>query len=240
MDQLSRRSMLKGSVLAAGAAALSLSAVDVQARKRKCVPAGLAQEKGMKRYTNDRFYKDGKFLEDVAKEAYFEMFRYYNYPLTDQLREGLWVMDFGMGDFVNCGMGGIFWVNNKEFSYFGHEIYLLPLQMIGEHKHITTTVPCKMEAWQVRYGSIYNFGEGEATNPPLVDLPESQKDTIVSKHCELLKQGEIRELKTPEAWHFMMGGPEGAIVTEYGRYHDMAGLRFNNPKGRVENTGYDK
>jgi hypothetical protein len=31
----------------------------------------------------------------------------------------------------------------------------------------------------------------------------------------------------------MIAGPEGAIVTEYATYHDMAGLRFSNPKVKL-------
>jgi D-lyxose ketol-isomerase len=31
------------------------------------------------------------------------------------------------------------------------------------------------------------------------------------------------------AKHFMIAGPHGAIVTEYGTYHDGVGLRFTNP-----------
>jgi len=31
----------------------------------------------------------------------------------------------------------------------------------------------------------------------------------------------------------MVAGPEGAIVTEYATYHDMAALRFTNPKAKL-------
>jgi len=36
-----------------------------------------------------------------------------------------------------------------------------------------------------------------------------------------------------EAPHFMMAGPQGAIVTEYASYHSGDGLRFTNPKATV-------
>ncbi|MFW6114327.1 MAG: hypothetical protein ACOC7K_01150 [bacterium] len=32
------------------------------------------------------------------------------------------------------------------------------------------------------------------------------------------------------AWHFMVAGPEGALVTENGTFHDVDGLRLSNPK----------
>jgi hypothetical protein len=31
----------------------------------------------------------------------------------------------------------------------------------------------------------------------------------------------------------MVAGPEGALVTEYGTFHDMDGLRFSNPKAKL-------
>ena len=32
-----------------------------------------------------------------------------------------------------------------------------------------------------------------------------------------------------ETFHFMMAGPEGAVVCEWANYHDNAGLRFTHP-----------
>lgn len=80
---------------------------------------------------------------------------------------------------------------------------------------------------------IYTFGEGEPTEPPPVALPESQKEFITVRHAEPLMPGEVRELNRPTAKHFMIAGPEGAIVSEYATYHDNAGLRFTNPKAKL-------
>ena len=181
---------------------------------------------------NKDFYKaDGSFDGAKAKEAYYTMMKKFHYPIYDRLKtDDFWAIDFGLNDFVNVGMAGIFWWNDKEQSYFGHEIYLLPGQMIVEHGHVQTPdAKPKMEAWQVRHGMVYLFGEGEPTNPLPVELPKSQEEFITVKHCAPLKIGEIQGLNRPEAKHFMMGGPEGAIVTEYATYHDNAGLRFTNP-----------
>ena len=76
----------------------------------------------------------------------------------------MWVLDFGLGDFAHVGMAGIFWLNRQDYGYFGHEIYLLPGQMIPEHCHLATDKgPAKMESWQPRHGMIYTFGEGQPT-----------------------------------------------------------------------------
>lgn len=182
--------------------------------------------------SNKSFYKpDGTFDAAKAKQAYYAMMKRFDYPVYDKLKtDDFWAIDFGLNDFVNVGMAGIFWWNDKKDSYFGHEIYLLPGQMIVEHGHVATPdAKPKMEAWQVRHGMIYTFGEGDETTPCPIELPESQAKFITTKNCKILKAGEIAALNRPEAKHFMIAGPEGAIVTEYATYHDNAGLRFTNP-----------
>ena len=100
-------------------------------------------------YTNDDYYKaDGTFDEEFAKKAFYEMFEYFHYPIVDRLKgDEFWVTDFGLNNYAEVGMGGIFWVNNLEDNYFGHDIYLMPGQRIPEHGHDKTDV-CgpKMEA----------------------------------------------------------------------------------------------
>ena len=80
---------------------------------------------------------------------------------------------------------------------------------------------------------IYTFGEGEPT-PEFIDkIPASQRDLVKSRHCQPLGIDELGDLNRLTAWHFMVAGPEGALVTEYGTFHDMDGLRFSNPKAKL-------
>lgn len=185
-----------------------------------------------KKYTNADFYTDGKFNEQTAKKAFLDMFEHYGIPFTPFLEANFWVTDFGLGDFEHVGMGGVFWINNPDYRYFGHEIYLLPSQMIVEHYHVESAFPAKHESWQVRCGSVYNFGIGDPTpNPPA--LPESQKDYITVSNYHVMNMGDISALKELESRHFLMAGEQGAVVTEYGTYHDNGGLRFTNPKASL-------
>ncbi|HYW80451.1 MAG TPA: hypothetical protein VE890_12785 [Thermoguttaceae bacterium] len=184
---------------------------------------------------NEDFYDaDGKFLEDKARQAYYDMFERFGYPNPKPQQELMWVQDFGMGDFVGAGMAGVFWFNDKENNYFGHDIYLLPGQQIPEHKHLKTAdAVAKMEAWHVRHGEIHCFGEGPETKPCPVKLPKSQEPhRTVGNACRVLP-GEVNSLNRAEAFHFMIAGPEGAIVTEYATYHDGNGLRFANPNATL-------
>ncbi len=226
---LNRRNMLKGTALGLGAAALGMNSLNAAEN-------GTAQ-KGttlVKRYENDFYYdKDGNFLVKKAKQAFFEMFDayHYQYPETFQDDSFFWVIDFGLGDFANCGMGGVIWLNRKNFRYFSHDIFLLPGQQIAEHSHVVTDeAPAKMETWHVRYGSAYNWSEGEPTIPAISKPAASQIDSIHCNHCELIKVGDVRDLNELGKWHFLQGGPEGVIITESATYHDGNGLRFSNPK----------
>ena len=194
-----------------------------------------------KKYTNADFYKDGKLQQEVAMEAMKDMFAFYDVPFTELMAKDMWVTDFGLGDFENVGMGGIFWVNNAEQRYFAHAIYLLPGQMIPEHAHVATTYPAKHESWMVNKGFVYNFSTGEETpncsevgdeTPNAPAIPATH-GPIKSKNFVVQKVGEVLPLKALTTFHFLMAGPEGAIVSEWATYHDNAGLRFSNPKAAL-------
>ncbi len=193
----------------------------------------MKQVKFQKKYTNADYYTDGKFNEDVAIKAVKEMLDFYGYPFTPFMEKNFWVVDFGIGDFENTGMGGIFWVNNEQHSYMAHQIYLLPGQMIPEHKHVATATPAKFESWMVERGSCYNYSEvGEAT-PNAPTLPSTQAPTILSKNFVIQDAGEIVDLKEIETFHFLMAGDAGAIVSEWASFHDEKGLRFSNPAAKL-------
>jgi len=194
-----------------------------------CVCTG---RQAMKKMTKNDFYTNGKFDKNKAFDAYYDMMRHFNYPIYPVLKtDQFWTSDFSQNDFLNVGMAGIFWINNTEAAYFGHEIFLLPGQMIVEHGHNKCAEgQAKMESWQVRHGMIYTFGEGEPTLDLPVKLPESQLklNAITARHCKILRAGEVGTLNRTTAKHFMIAGPEGAIVTEYGTPHYGPALEFTN------------
>jgi D-lyxose ketol-isomerase len=186
----------------------------------------------VKRRKNSDFYKDGKLDQEAAKKAYFDMMKDFDYPIPASLREGLWVLDFALGHFAEAGMGGIFWINQneKDGGYLGHEIYLLPGQMIPEHWHVKTEAgPAKMEAWHLRHGGVTLMGEGDATPNAEQFIPPGEVKCTTVRRATTLQPGGIGKLDRVEGKHFMVGGPKGCIVTEYATFHDMKGLRFTNP-----------
>ena len=242
-QQASRRDGLKGSVAAAAAIAATGSASLQGAKAKK---------------TSACYQADGAFSAESAKKAYFKMMKGFKYPITDVLKtDEFWVCDFVQRDFTKLGMGGVFWINangtygkngaqayqarykDQQFGYLGHEIYLLPGQMLPEHRHIggAEGYGPKMEAWQVRYGSVDFFGEyrGEGTETLISDMPKSERPWgygeawFKSKYVanRTAQSGKLYSLEDPESWHFQRAGAQGAIVTEYATYHNH--VMFSKP-----------
>lgn len=206
---------------------------------------------------NSTYYNhDGSFNEEAAKVAYAELFEFHKYSLTEPILSGaentslcgdkLWILDFNLGDFTNVGMAGVFFVNDKEYKYFAHEIYLLPFQMIPQHTHVESEgLPAKHEAWQVRHGDVWTFSKG-GNEADLVKYPPDVAEALQSQlnakavQCfngKHLKLGEMNALSGLNEPHFMIAGPHGAIVSEYASYHSFDGLVLTNPNGKLSNTG---
>lgn len=205
---------------------------------------------------NSFYYReDGGFNEEAGRTAFAELFQYHNYSLalpvmtaaanTSLVDDKLWIIDFALADFANVGMAGIIFANDKEYGYFSHEIYLLPFQMIPEHFHLEAEGEApKHEVWQVRHGDIWTFAKGGseadlAKYPP--DIAEALQSQLKARavtcfNGKRLATGEMNNLSTLTESHFMIAGPEGAIVSEYGSFHSFDGLGFTNPKAKTSNT----
>lgn len=216
----------------------------------------------LQKFSPQDFYKaDGAFDVEAVKNAYFSMMAAYQYPIPASLKtDQFWVCDFVGGHFVTLGMGGILWKNEndtygkkdgytgtfcgKPYGYLGHEIFLLPGQMLPEHRHIGGNEGHgpKMESWHIRYGSVEFFGEykGAGNETPIHEMPVDQKPYgwdqpwFKAKYVAKRSAGDIYTLENPESWHFQRAGKNGAIVTEYGTYHNQ--VEFSKPAMVFDNT----
>lgn len=197
------------------------------------LPEGTTQEKpkDILSYQNKQFYdSNGKLREETAKQAYFDFLQRHNYPLSQNLRENMWVSDFGLGNFVEVGMAGMFWINDQKNNYTALEMILLPGQMIPQHKHVATDIAApKMESWHVRYGCTHTYGEGQPTTSMAVTIPESQVPYVTVRHETTLRVGEIAGIKKPLELHWQKACEEGAIMTEYSTFHDGNAVKFTDP-----------
>lgn len=248
--EITRRNVVKGSALAmASAAGIGVGGCESLSKTGK----------GIANLDNSAFYKaDGSFDPQAALKAYYDMMDAFGYPITDVLRsDQLWVCDFVQRDYAKLGMAGIFWINasntygqagakaykgefkDEKFGYLGHEIFLLPGQMLPEHRHTggNEGYGPKMEAWQVRYGSVEFFGQYNSGEETLIcDMPKSKQpwgygqDWFKSKYVtkRTSKSGKLYEMADAESWHFQRAGAQGAIVSEYATYHNH--VEFSKPK----------
>jgi len=225
MKNISRRDMLTG--FAAGAATAA------GALQSGCTEEGIsaARPKELPKWKNEEFYKDGKLDAEATKQAYYTLMAYHGFPVFPLLKtDEFWTLDFALGKFTEVGMGGIFYLNSKRDDYLLHDIWLLPGQMIPEHVHLKwQDVPAKMEGWLVRHGMayIYSFGKGTAEDERRI--PATHKKIALARKAKKTLPGEVAHLEVAEQQHWMLAGPEGAIVTEVGTYHAMEALKFTHP-----------
>ena len=222
MKHITRRGVLKG--IAAGAAG-SLPLLG------GCQADAAGTAKTLPAWKNEDFYKDGKFDAEAAKKAYYTLMEFHKFPIMPVLKtDEFWTLDFGIDKFMEVGMAGIFYINDKRDNYFLHDIWLLPGQMIPEHRHMKIEgVAAKMEGWLVRHGTAWIYSVGEASAEDEARIPPSHRKIAVARKATKRMPGEVAQLAVAEQSHFMLAGPQGAIVTEVATYHDNAALRFTHP-----------
>jgi D-lyxose ketol-isomerase len=181
-------------------------------------------------FENAYFYdENGAFDEEKGKDAIIALMEYHGYPVYPDMRESLWVSDYGTGHYTEVGLAARMWVNHVEHQYMNMDLYLLPNQMIPEHWHLGgvqdgVAVPDKCEGWLVRHGSSYVMGEGE--DNMTITVPASHNNGEVTvKHQLLCVEGDYAKLNRPLAHHWQKAGPEGAILNETANCHCDAGVR---------------
>lgn len=177
---------------------------------------------------NADFYDaDGKFDVEKGKDAVITLMKYHGYPVTEGLRERIWVSDYNTGQYTKLGLAAVMHKNNETDRYMLMDLFLMPGQMLPEHWHLSTQKnPAKMEGWLVRSGLSYIIGEGKANLPKEVVVPACHNNGKVTvDHCVTATPGVFVSLNRVKAHHWQFGGPEGAIITESANVHDNAGVR---------------
>lgn len=225
-NKIGRRAACAGMLAVGGGLLLPHAAPGNESAKKTGAPLGT--------FRNGDFYDaDGKLNQARAKAAYFALLKHYGYPLNDNVRNNIFVSDFGLGRFTEVGLGGVLWLDEKEGNYASIEVFLLPNQMIPEHWHVPLEaegVGPKVESWIVRYGSTFAYGEGEPTKEPAVKIHACQAKHVTVMHETALRPGEVAGVKRPLAKHWQQAGPKGCILTEVSTYHAGEAVKFTDPK----------
>ena len=187
------------------------------------------------RFKNEDFYTDGKFNVDKARDAIIELCRYFKYPVFSDMKDLLWVSDYGTGKFTELGLACIGIVNHDKDklgqTFMMQDLFLLPGQMLPEHWHIKGEgIAVKNEGWFIRWGKSFIVGIGEDNLPPEIKIPECHMGgTVEVKHGKWVNAGEYVQLAKIETKHWQMAGPEGCILTEVANLHTNSAVRHNDP-----------
>ena len=225
---ISRRAVLGGAAVGAGAAALGITKVGCVAGKPS------SQARPSIKFKNADFYdKDGKFDVKKGKDAVIALMRYHGYSLADVIdkdRGSLWVSDYATGQFTKLGLAARMWKNNEKDRYMLMDLFLLPGQMLPEHWHLADKGnPAKLEGWLIRHGLSHVVGEGEPNLSKDIVIPACHDGGKVTvKHAVVAKPGDFVPLNRVEAHHWQFGGPEGAVITEVANVHTDSGVRHQD------------
>jgi ABC-type sugar transport system, auxiliary component len=129
--------------------------------------------------------------------------------LTDDEKQRLEIVDFGLNDIENIGLEILTYVNTDRCC--AKEMVLFPNQTCPEHRHPHFgNRPGKEETFRCRWGKVALYVEGEPTNMGLV-LP---KGVYTVFHEVVLNPGEQYTI-FPNTKHWFRAGKDGAVISEF-------------------------
>jgi D-lyxose ketol-isomerase len=130
---------------------------------------------------------------DEARERAAAMLTAAGVVLTPAEREGIEVVDFGLGQLDEIGLQLVVYVNTKRVC--AKELVLFPRQTCPEHRHPPVAgEQGKEETFRCRRGTVHLHVEGEG------EL--------------VLRPGEQFTIP-PDTLHWFQAGEEGAVVSEF-------------------------
>lgn len=142
--------------------------------------------------------------------------------LTDDEREEIEVVDYGLGDLESVGTEIVVYENNDR--YCAKELVLFPGQTCPEHRHPPfDDYPGKRETFRCRAGEVYLYVEGEDDSRDECDDPNSEdwsvsppmREEFYTASEEVhLEPGEQYTIP-PDTRHWFVAGEEGAVISEF-------------------------
>ncbi|CUH96694.1 D-lyxose ketol-isomerase [Propionispora sp. 2/2-37] len=167
-------------------------------------------------------------VDDKLRDEVEGMFEKAHIVLTNKEKRKMEYTDFGMGNVYEEGMEIVIYINTDR--YCAKDLVLLPHQTCLEHRHPTRPdgTPGKMETFRCRYGKVFLYVEGEATEAIQGKVPEKNKQWYTVMHEIVLNPGEQYTIQ-PNTRHWFQAGAEGAIVSEFSSPSDDATDIYTNP-----------
>jgi D-lyxose ketol-isomerase len=153
--------------------------------------------------------------EEVSRrqQQSFELFRQAGLVITPAEKDRIEIADFGLGDFERTGLGVLVYVNTQRVC--AKELAMLPRQTCPEHRHPTIGGrPGKEETFRCRWGEVYLYLPGEASQRRRSQPPAGRESTYTVWREVVLKPGDQYTL-SPDTLHWFQSGDRGAVVSEF-------------------------
>ena len=154
---------------------------------------------------------------ETARERAAELLDGAGVVLTDDERESIEIVDYGLGDLDAVGTEIVVYENNER--YCAKELVLFPGQTCPEHRHPPfDDYPGKRETFRCRWGEVYLYvetGSGEETSPEAwtVSPPMREEHYTASEEIHLTP-GEQYTIP-PDTHHWFAAGEDGAVISEF-------------------------
>ncbi|MEA4854128.1 MAG: D-lyxose/D-mannose family sugar isomerase [Christensenella sp.] len=158
----------------------------------------------------------------TREEARLKALEYYEKAhiyLKEEEKKNLEVADMGIGDLETYGIVIHKYVDTKRCS--AKEMVLFPYQICPEQRHPPFgDYPGKEESFRVREGELYVYTEGEPIDKEKMKakIPKGKEGTFTVFHEIILKKGDQYTMQ-PNITHWIVGGPEGCVVSEFATYN---------------------
>lgn len=154
-----------------------------------------------------------KALEKKWQLKTVKAFDNANIVITQEEKEKIEIVDFGLKCFEKYGLSILTYVNTKKVC--AKEMVLLPGQICPEHRHPNVNgVMGKEETFRCRKGKVSLYVP--ADNHESISKPKNlPSDSVFTVFKEIvLNEGEQYTIY-PNTLHWFKGGEEGAIVSEF-------------------------
>ena len=143
----------------------------------------------------------------------FDLFSQAGLVITPAEKDRIEIADFGLGEFEQTGLGVLVYVNTQRVC--AKELAMLPRQTCPEHRHPTVGGRLgKEETFRCRWGTVYLYLPGEASQPRHAQPPAGREGTYRVWREVVLTPGEQCTLP-PDTLHWFQSGDQGAVVSEF-------------------------
>ena len=155
--------------------------------------------------------------EDVLNKtlSYFEKAKIV---LTENEKTNVEIADFGLGEIYVSGLQLCTYINTDRVC--AKEMVVLPHQTCPEHRHPDINgQPGKEETFRCRYGKVYLYVDGDATQNRQCSVPEgSEAYYSAFKEVELTPGDQYTIC--PNTRHWFQAGEEGTVISEFSTHSD--------------------